>query len=100
MIFLIWIEEGGRRDMLKGIIVREEEDLPCVGARTGRDLSVRAEVRGNLRAGGDLRARRDLRGVEDLLCWGLGGRDLSVRAEDFEGKFEGWWGFEGRKRFA
>lgn len=43
MIFLIWIEEGGRRDMLKGIIVREEEDLPCVGARTGRDLSVRGE---------------------------------------------------------
>ena len=43
--------------MLKGIIVREEEYLPCVGARTGRDLS--------------------------------------VRAEDFEGKFEGWWGFEG-----
>lgn len=43
--------------MLKGIIVREEEDLPCMGARTGRDLS--------------------------------------VRVEDFEGKFEGWWGFEG-----
>ncbi len=23
--------------------MREEEDLPCVGARTGRDLSVRVE---------------------------------------------------------
>jgi hypothetical protein len=42
--------------------VREKEDLPCVGARTGRDLS--------------------------------------VRAEDFAGKFAGRRGFEGKKRFA
>ncbi len=81
--------------MLKGIIVREEEDLPCVGARTGLDLSVRAED-----FEGKFEGWRGFEGKKRFACGGrfalLGGartgRDLSVRAEDFEGKFEGRMG--------
>jgi hypothetical protein len=64
--------------MLKGIIVREEEDLLCweLGQVTTCPYGLRI-LWGNLRGGG----RFALLGART-------GHDLSARVEDFEGKFE------------